>query len=883
MGNERDVKPVVPAAQGAGGDNNNNNNNERRGGGGNRRNRHRWGQARQQPQQASGPFKGRTKEIEDYIFDNTGPHDAAVFNTSLRNIADHLQYDLGNDVSEACRNMTPAIITVPDEPQGVPDPTTGTIIPPTANEIFIWKRNYNKMSDRLEKYEENMAKAYIIIYHQCSTHLKNELEASDVFPKIRADQDVIGLLRMIQGFCCSYDARIQSVMATVASHKKLFMFYQKDGMDNHAYHREFLAHVETIETYGGDGSVGVTPNFVAAKIKEMAAETPPLIVDAKNPTPAERAAAIKIVRDEYLAALMLNGCNKERYHKLRVDLKNDFAFGDDRYPKTVDQCLSLLNRWGNSTNHNPRPRAQQQNQAQQEAKPEEALVFAQKDSHTGSGTKSKKSSASTSSSSQSTTPKRITNVKCLLCRQLGHTSAVCPDAKPPPRLPAQIHAMADIDDASVDSDESSVIILTQHDNGSEKVPINTNYLLLDSQSTVDLFTNPAHVTNIKPAAAPIKVHCNKGTMVTNEVGQFGNTEVYLNRHGIANVLSLHRLGRKYNITYDSNDRGGVFIVTTPRGVVEFHPSPNGLHYVDLKANPEAAIILAQASPIMEDHYVNVNTVRQNYEGYTKHQVKNAERARRLMGMVASPSERDYQAMVRLNMLKDCPVTNDDIRNAHAIYGPDLASIRGKTVRRAPERVVVDYVDVPRHLLSLHENVTLSADVMFVNGVPFLVSASRSINLITIEHAPRRRTASYLATLLNRIVQTYNKAGFRVRIILMDNEFDKVKQQTPHLNINTTAANEHVGDIERKIRVIKERARGIICTLPYKKLPQSMLVQLLHFVVMWLNNFPVANGISSTYSPREIVTRHRLETINITVEHRSGLTAKRMRKIPPQMT
>jgi hypothetical protein len=114
----------------------------------------------------------------------------------------------------------------------------------------------------------------------------------------------------------------------------------------------------------------------------------------------------------------------------------------------------LLNRWRNSNNHYPRPRANQQNQAQ-EAKPEEALVFAQKDSTTSSGTKSKKASGSTSSSSQSTTPKRITNVKCLLCGQLGHTSAVCPDAKPPARLPAQIHAMADIDDASVDHSHSA--------------------------------------------------------------------------------------------------------------------------------------------------------------------------------------------------------------------------------------------------------------------------------------------------------------------------------------------------------------------------------------------------------------------------------------------
>ncbi len=120
------------------------------------------------------------------------------------------------------------------------------------------------------------------------------------------------------------------------------------------------------------------------------------------------------------------------------------------------------------------------------------------------------------------------------------------------------------------------------------------------------------------------------------------------------------------------------------------------------------------------------------------------------------------------------------------------------------------------------------------------------------------TGERVNTHTHRIVQTYNKAGFRISVILMDNEFEKVKQQAPHLHLNTTAANEHVGEIERKIRVIKERARGIICTLPYKKLPQAMLIQLLHFVVMWLNNFPVANGISSTYSPHEIITRHRLD-------------------------
>ncbi len=62
-------------------------------------------------------------------------------------------------------------------------------------------------------------------------------------------------------------------------------------------------------------------------------------------------------------------------------------------------------------------------------------------------------------------------------------------------------------------------------------------------------------------------------------------------------------------------------------------------------------------------------------------------------------------------------------------------------------------------------------------------------------------------------------------------------------MNTTAAGEHVGKIERKIRVIKERARETISILLYKILPNLMIIELMHFCVMWLNSFLVKSGIS----------------------------------------
>ncbi len=231
--------------------------------------------------------------------------------------------------------------------------------------------------------------------------------------------------------------------------------------------------------------------------------------------------------------------------------------------------------------------------------------------------------------------------------------------------------------------------------------------------------------------------------------------------------------------------------------------------LNLQTNPDAAFILANDSELNDpappaqdddpqpDEHLHVNTVCANYECFTKQQVENAERTCRLMGMVATPSECNFQGMVRHNLLKDCTVSNEDVHNPHPIFGPDLASIRGKTVQCKPEQVVTDYPKIPRDFFMHHNRGTLVADMMFVNLVLFLVSTSRNISLITIKHAPDQK-ASKLGYLLKHIGRVYACAGFTVQTILMDNEFHKVKDHDPHVNMNTLAATEHIGKIECRI-------------------------------------------------------------------------------------
>ncbi len=121
-----------------------------------------------------------------------------------------------------------------------------------------------------------------------------------------------------------------------------------------------------------------------------------------------------------------------------------------------------------------------------------------------------------------------------------------------------------------------------------------------------------------------------------------------------------------------------------------------------------------------------------------------------------------------------------------------------------------------------------------------------------------RTGKNLAACVRNIIALYAKGGFQVGTILMDNEFECLRNLIPTIVINTTTANQHVPEIEQRIRLIKECGRGILNTLPYKRMPQLVLVELIYHVVLWLNAFTLKSGVSDTLSPQEIILRHKLD-------------------------
>ena len=57
-----------------------------------------------------------------------------------------------------------------------------------------------------------------------------------------------------------------------------------------------------------------------------------------------------------------------------------------------------------------------------------------------------------------------------------------------------------------------------------------------------------------------------------------------------------------------------------------------------------------------------------------------------------------------------------------MFGPDLAGVRGKTVRKKPSRVEKEeYVKIPEDFYKINKLVTITADLIFVNGNTFMIT------------------------------------------------------------------------------------------------------------------------------------------------------------------
>jgi hypothetical protein len=124
--------------------------------------------------------------------------------------------------------------------------------------------------------------------------------------------------------------------------------------------------------------------------------------------------------------------------------------------------------------------------------------------------------------------------------------------------------------------------------------------------------------------------------------QGSDGKVWFHKSGTANILSLSRMEeKKHRITCDSE---------------------NGKQFIVHKENKE--------SDEEQDGTVLVNkveTVEGNKKNCTKAACKQATLARKLQNIIGRPLARSFLNIAEKSLLKDCPVTREDVLAAEDIF------------------------------------------------------------------------------------------------------------------------------------------------------------------------------------------------------------------------
>jgi hypothetical protein len=360
------------------------------------------------------------------------------------------------------------------------------------------------------------------------------------------------------------------------------------------------------------------------------------------------------------------------------------------------------------------------------------------------------------------------------------------------------------------------------------------------------------LSKVHTGTATMKGSRNAVTVSTNTRGWYGEFKVWLNTKGIANLLSIPMLEEAGYIV--STHTQGDWAVKKPEGKkITFTRDTGtgvcaGMSYIDLHRNNEGLVM--------------IETIQKKFSGATKREIEKAHLARTTQRRIGHPPEELFKEIVSRgeNGIKNCPITVADINNSNIIYGPNRPRIKGATVKDTNIlRVKEQRVAIPNDFYKMHRMMTITADVMFVGGIRFLVTYSRGIKFRTAKFV-EKRTAKLLAKILTKVLMLYVWGGFIVNLALMDKESDAVKEHVSFFQVNTTAAREHVGEIERSIRTMKERTRCTISEFSFQSIPTKVMIYTVYNICMWLNVFPIISGIAGGFSPRELVTGLTINSI-----------------------
>jgi hypothetical protein len=486
----------------------------------------------------------------------------------------------------------------------------------SRNEVAMELNNSEKMqfSNEWRTFREcntNLIKhrghVFSMIQGECTQLLQDKMKQDTEWNNVSTSYDPLTLYSFIERTVLA-QTEDQYPFANVYDQELSFYLFRQDTLSNPKWYEGFNTKVDV-----GD-DIGVTRHHKV--LLEYVSQNTHTSVFVEL-----GAAEQRVVRDDaeerYISYAFLRKSGNQ-HGNLKVDLQNDFTTSDNRYPKNRQQKVHLLDKYSNTD-------AAKVTQS-------EGTSFAQRSGRGGG-----RGGSSGNGKIHDNFDKEYWKDKtCYKCEKKGHPANKCPKkskndndeksvvsaARSVNNLKKDFKSMKKAfttvnthleklkeDDSdlsgSEDDDEQShfqmdaALQFAQVDKEFEPNIVNifkqTGYsikiylqevILLDGQSTMDLFCSTALVSKTCKYTTSMRLKSNVGTIiVTRKATTTGyNKDVWFSTRAITNIITLNNLIHQYRVTHDIDDK--MFVVhreSQCKPNIEFRMHTCGLHSILLSS------------------------------------------------------------------------------------------------------------------------------------------------------------------------------------------------------------------------------------------------------------------------------------------------------------